>query len=174
MGMVNPALKLPFETLGNYSSFKGRAIDPIADSGFDALTAPITGGAYAQAEGRTGPFSLPAAYEHLLYSTPIGRHLRTIDTLGEGALWDEPGREPMSAEEKAVYGLTGGKQYPYDQSVYERRRQTEKEKQIAAIRRQITFALRKGDVQGAMFYKKQLQQLMNKRGQSKKVEPAHL
>jgi hypothetical protein len=178
LNLLNPMLKAPFEMLGNYSYFTGRPIDEAAGSGLDALLNPLTGGgAYSLNYDKSllGHVSgvgeggyLPAMWQHVLQSySPVGRHLRTLDTLAEGDLFDTPSKKNMGIEQKALWYATGGKTIPFDYSRYEYYKQLKENKENQGLTRQIKRALKNGDYTRAAFYRKQLDEQVKRQQQER-------
>lgn len=150
MSSVNPLLKVPYEAAANWSTFKDRPIDPVAQRPF---LDPLISDKYSM--GQTKPFGLdmPAGYEYLMSQMPGGRMLNSISDLGRSAgLWSDPYKADTSPPEAFTNFFGGMRFYPFDAAKAQQRRGRELEKVEREIKSQMKFAARKGDYAAVEHY----------------------
>ena len=165
LGAINPYVKASWELPFNKSSYRNRAIDEVAGSFPENLFNPVidmAGGGNAPYEMSTNKVfgqSIPAGWEYLMSIAPWGRHIRTADIMGQGAgLWTNEYRDPVTPWEAGTWYVTGGKFNPADVQKWEARREYEHKGTERALQKDLNLAIRRGDIAGAEFYSRQLQQ----------------
>jgi hypothetical protein len=152
-GAISPWLKAPVEMYTNYSQFKHRPIDTIAGSGLEALFNPIIGGDYEKSKQTEFGHALPASWDYLAHQLPGGRYLAAINNWGRSlGAWDDPNKAAASPGEAAGWWMSGGKIFPFDRIRYMQNRQREWQTKESAIKRDLTFAMMKGDSDAIPFY----------------------
>jgi len=144
---VNPLLKLlGYELPANRNTQKDQPMDTVADGFPGLLTNALTGKPYQLAGEKTLGMRLPAAYQTALSELPGGRYLNELNTLGRTAgAWEDPTKPEMTPTEAAIWYLTGGKNFPFDQAKYLKNRQREYAQQKNAIKSQAKYFAGKGD-----------------------------
>jgi len=158
LGLLNPYLKALPEVLGNYNTFKGRPIDPLAS--FPGMFInPLIGGTHDLGRSKILGQDVPASVEYLHGFLPGGRQLRQLDTWGRGlGLWEDPNKGPIEPGDALAWSVTGGKAYPFDRDRALINRQREDRAREAAVRSRLRFASKKGDLSQYEYYMQLLQE----------------
>jgi len=164
LGSLNPWGKAPMELGANYSTYMDQPIDKVV--GFpENIVNPIlsaTGlGYFPYSKSSRTPFGLriPAAYDFLLSQSPIGRGMMEAHELGRGfGAWEDPYRMPISWPETLGWLASGGKFYPFETQKYVKRKRWEGKKQMMNIKSKYKWAIRKGDREGARYYRNLIQE----------------
>ena len=160
-GILNPFLKAPLSIWQNKDYFKGRPIDAFAESPYQMLANPVTGGPVEYPSNLTFGMQLPNTYGFLMGQTPPARVTGELSKLAEGlgAFKDPYSPERTTGEALANY-LTGSRTYDLDTARFMKSRQREADKEITAARTAMNYAAKKGDSAGAEYYARVLQDQM--------------